>query len=129
MPLNEAQSALLDAYQERVTAMIEKSRKSRAMGKAALANRQLEQCVEIYREYSLSQTGIRFKVSYLIGTAVRFAVQMGMHEKANQVMSEVERLCPKDDGELMAGVVKMRDVVDQARAQNYHPSQQTKHRR
>jgi hypothetical protein len=123
MPLNDTQSALLDMYQARVTAKIEQARQSRAQGKSALADRQLEQCVDIYREYALAQDGIRFQVSYLCGVAVSFAVQMGMHTKADQVLREAESLCPSDDTELKAGVTKMRGVVDQARAQKYHPLQ------
>lgn len=126
MPLSEAQELVLDAYHARVNEMIEKARKSRAMGKAAVADRQLEQCVEIWREYALSQTDVRFKVSYLCGTAVAFAVRMGMHIKANQVLKEAESLCPQDDAEMVAGVAKLRVIVDEARAKNYHPLKKAK---
>jgi hypothetical protein len=121
MPLSKEQEALLDAYQARVTAMIERSRASRDAGKSALADRQLEMCVDIYREYAMAQADIRFKVSYLCGTAVRFAVQMGMHQKAHKVMSEAERLCPQDDTELIEALKRMRETVDKFRAANYHP--------
>lgn len=126
MPLNEAQSLVLEAYQARVIAMIEKARKSRRMGKATVADQQLEQCVEIYREYALSQTDVRFKVSYLCGTAVRFAASMGMHTKANQILKEAESLCPQDDAEMIAAVAKVRTAVDEARAKNYHPLKKVK---
>lgn len=121
MPLTTEQEALLEAYQKRVDDMIERSRRSRASGKSALADRQLEMCVDIYREYALAQTGIRFQVSYLVATAVRYAMQMGMHEKAHKVMCEAEQMCPQDDVELREVVAKMRVQVDRYRANNYHP--------
>jgi hypothetical protein len=121
MPLTDEQMALFEPYNQRVQDIIERSRKSRAAGKPALADRQLELCVDVYREYALSQKDIRFQVSYLVAIAVSFAMRMGMHEKAHKVMSEAEGMCPQDDTELREAVAKMRVQVDRYRAQKYDP--------
>lgn len=129
MPMTDEQMALFAPYQERIETMIERARQSRAAGKSAVADRQLEMCVDIYREYAMSQQDIRLKVAYLGAIAASFAMQMGMHFKADQVMRDAERMCPQDDAELRQAVARMRVQVDRYREANYHPINNPKLRR
>lgn len=115
-------------YEARVIALIEKARVARKAMKSAVADRLLEQCVDVYREYALKQAEAPFRVAYLCGMAVSFAVQMGMHTKADKVLKEAEALIDGCDTDIVEQVAKLRAIIDEARKANYHPSQKKKGR-